>query len=95
MSAPTETSHRPTGATPCRYCGTELRWLPTLAGAQWPFEAPLSAELVAAPDQYGIKRRRGTPTAVPLDGRRAPGGLVLRRHACAARRYHPPGSAAA
>ncbi len=95
MSAPTETSHRPAGATACRDCGAELRWLRTLAGSTWPFELPVSAELVAACDQYGIKRRRGVPTAVPLDGRRAPGGLVLRRHNCPERRHHAPGSAAA
>ena len=95
MTARTETSHRPAGATACRDCGVELRWLPTLAGSTWPFETPLSAELVAPRDQFGIKRRRGAITAVPLDGRRAPGGLVLRRHNCPERRHHVPRPAAA
>lgn len=55
----------------------------------------MPAELVAARDAYGIKRLGGVLTAVPLDGRRAPGGRVLRRHDCAERRHYVPGMAAA
>ncbi len=80
---------------PCRYCGAAVRWLPKLSAAMWPFEAPVPAELVAAGDAYGVKRLGGVLTAVPLAGRRAPGGRVLRRHDCAERRHHIPGMAAA
>jgi len=80
---------------PCRYWRCSGPLAPHAQRRHVALRDPVPAELVAAGDAYGVKRLGGVLTAVPLDGRRAPGGRVLRRHDCAERRHHIPGMAAA
>ena len=65
---------------PCRFCGSDVVLLPTLARAWWPFEpGSRPRESVAAKDRWALRRR---PIAVvPVDGDEV--AMVLARHYCA------------
>lgn len=63
---------------PRRYCGAEVRGCSHSRALAARLSRPRHVDLVASADAYGVKSRGGGLVAVPLDGRRAPGGLVLR-----------------
>lgn len=67
----------------CRICRGQIRWLPTIANAVWPFDAEPARRWEINPrEAFVVKREGGRLLAENLGRFDELDGLVLRRHGC-------------